>query len=254
MTEEEQRDFDSFNEASTSSQTRKGKTPLWKVFQENIKFFSHRLIRLIANLTLRILARLMRRPELWDHSEASSQHQPPQLALAKPQAHTQPKVVDQAVDQAPARGPAHFPLILHQNRQLPAAVRHRDRDSLAEDDDSYSINLVLREKQARSEVLDRVAEFCGLARANTETKKEVMGMQRPIYNEQRKRAIELSLPWHNSTMQIAQRNYDIVKGRLSKSMKSLNPAKPWGPRDHFTGSGYYTHNAEGYVPVMARYL
>ena len=31
-------------------------------------------------------------------------------------------------------------------------------------------------------------------------------------------------------------------------MKTLNPAKPWASRDHFTGSGYYTHNAEGYVP------
>ena len=48
-------------------------------------------------------------------------------------------------------------------------------------------------------------------------------------------------------MQIAQRNYEIVNGRLSKSMKSLNPAKPWGPREHFPGSGYYTHNAEGYI-------
>ena len=31
-------------------------------------------------------------------------------------------------------------------------------------------------------------------------------------------------------------------------MKSFNPARPWGLRDHFTGPGYYTHNAEGYVP------
>ena len=63
-----------------------------------------------------------------------------------------------------------------------------------------------------------------------------------------KRANELTLPRHNSTTQIAQRNYDIVNGRLSKNMKPLNPAKPWGLRDHFTGSGYYTNNAEGYVP------
>ena len=31
-------------------------------------------------------------------------------------------------------------------------------------------------------------------------------------------------------------------------MKPLNPAKPWGPRAHFTGLGYYTHNTEGYIP------
>ena len=71
---------------------------------------------------------------------------------------------------------------------------------------------------------------------------------RPIYNEQRKRAIELALPWHSSTTRITQRNQDIVNGRLSKNMKSFNRARPWGLRDHFTGPGYYTHNAEGYVP------
>ena len=73
-------------------------------------------------------------------------------------------------------------------------------------------------------------------------------MQRPIYNGPKKRAIELALPWHNLTIQITQGNHEIVTGRLSKSMKSLNPAKRWGPRDHFAGSGYYAHNAEGYVP------
>ena len=51
-----------------------------------------------------------------------------------------------------------------------------------------------------------------------------------------------------ATIQIAQSIYDIVNGKLSISIKSLNPARPWGLRDHFTGSGYYTHNAEGYVP------
>ena len=147
------------------------------------------------------------------------------MALAQPQAQTQPKVVDQAVNQASAQGPANFPLILPQRRQLPAVARHWDSDSF----DSYSINLdnnaVLREKQAQSEVLDRVAEFYGLARANAETSRK-----------------------KNSTTQIARRNYEIVNGRLAKSLESLNPGKPWGLRDHFTGSGYYTYNAEGYVP------
>ena len=165
------------------------------------------------------------------------QHQPSQSASV------QPKVADPAVDHAPAQSSDNSLLILNQRRHLPAVVRHQDRDPFAEDEDSFSIDLdnevVLREKLARSEVLDRVAEFCGLARANAETTKEVMGMQR---------AIKLAITWHNSTTQIAQRNYEIVNGRLSKSMKSLNPAKPWGLRDHFTGSGYYTHNAEGYIP------
>ena len=30
-------------------------------------------------------------------------------------------------------------------------------------------------------------------------------------------------------------------------MKPLNPAKVWGPKDYFMGSGYYTHDMEGYV-------
>ena len=30
-------------------------------------------------------------------------------------------------------------------------------------------------------------------------------------------------------------------------MKSLNPAKPWGPMDFFLAIGYHTHNLEGYV-------
>ena len=75
-----------------------------------------------------------------------------------------------------------------------------------------------------------------------------MVMRNPVYIEQEKRAIELKLAWHNLTTQIAQRNHDIINGRLSKNMKPFNPAKPWGPRDHFRVSGYYTHNVEGYVP------
>ena len=115
-------------------------------------------------------------------------------------------------------------------------------DSFVEDDDNYSIDLeneaVLRQKQAHSEALDRVTEFCQL-----EAKKEIMGMQRPIYNASKNRAIELALPWHSSTVQITQRSFDIVSGRLSKSMKSLNLAKPWGSKDNLMGSGYYTHIA-----------
>ena len=110
-----------------------------------------------------------------------------------------PNGADPAVVQAPAQGPASFPLILPSHRQA----------------------TILREKQTRSEVLDRVAEFCGLIRANAQTSQEVMGKQNPVYSEQKKRAIELTLPWHNSTTQIAQRNYDIVNGRLSKNMNFL---------------------------------
>ena len=31
-------------------------------------------------------------------------------------------------------------------------------------------------------------------------------------------------------------------------MKSLNQAKPWGPKDFFSGVRYHTHNPEVYIP------
>ena len=31
-------------------------------------------------------------------------------------------------------------------------------------------------------------------------------------------------------------------------MKSFHPARPWGPKDFFSGVGYHIHNLEGYVP------
>ena len=42
-------------------------------------------------------------------------------------------------------------------------------------------------------------------------------------------------------------NHDIVRGKLNKSLKPQNPAKPWSPKDFFGGSGYYTHNTQGYL-------
>ena len=75
-----------------------------------------------------------------------------------------------------------------------------------------------------------------------------MGMRLPMYNATARKSIELSLPWSSSTIRIADRNHNIVLGRLNKNMRDQHPAKPWGPRDFFTGSGYYTHNTEGYVP------
>ena len=77
---------------------------------------------------------------------------------------------------------------------------------------------------------------------------EVMGMRLPVYNAPARKLIELSLPWHSSTIPIADGNHSIVLGRLNKYMKDQHPAKPWGPREFFTGSGYYAHNTEGYVP------
>ena len=93
-----------------------------------------------------------------------------------------------------------------------------------------------------------MAKFFNLERSEAEDKREVLGMMNPTYNAPVRSAIILSLPWHSSAIQIANRNCDIVSGKLLKNMKSLNPAKPWGPKDFFSGVGYYTHNLEGYDP------
>ena len=128
-------------------------------------------------------------------------------------------------------------------------VQWDDLDSLL--DEEFSIDLdneaVLKEKQARSEVLDKIAEFCNLNRQDPRVQKEVMGMRLPAYNAPTKKSIEVSLPWHCTTADIANLNNDIVRGKLNKSLKPLNPSKPWSPKEFFGASGYYIHNTHGYL-------
>ena len=73
-------------------------------------------------------------------------------------------------------------------------------------------------------------------------------MQNVVYHDPARATINSSLPYHSSTVEIADRNFNMGTGNLSKCLKSLNPAKPWGPKDFFSGVGYHTHNLEGYVP------
>ena len=151
---------------------------------------------------------------------------------------------------------AQFPVLVSQGQGQsqgqgrPVVVRRDDLDSLYNEEE-FSIDVdneaVLGEKQARSEAMDRVAEFCNLDRQDPQTQKEVMGMRLPAYNAPAKKSIEISLPWHSSTIPIADMNHDIVRGKLNKSLKPQNPAKPWSPKDFFGGSGYYTHNTQGYL-------
>ena len=153
---------------------------------------------------------------------------------------------------------ANFPILVPQGQGQrqglgrPVVVRCDDIDSFFNEEE-FSVDLdneaVLKEKQARSEVLDKVAEFCNLDRQDPRIQKEVMGMRLPVYNYNApaKKSIEISLPWHNSTIPIADMNHDIVRGKLNKSLKPQNPAKPWSPKDFFGGSGYYTHNTQGYL-------
>ena len=131
---------------------------------------------------------------------------------------------------------AQFPVLVSQGQGQgqrqglgrPVVVRRDDLDSLYNEEE-FSIDVdneaVLREKQARSEALDRVAEFCNLDRQDPQIQKEVMGMRLPAYNAPAKKSIEISLPWHSSTIPIADMNHDIVRGKLNKSLKPQNPAK-----------------------------
>ena len=77
-------------------------------------------------------------------------------------------------------------------------------------------------------------------------------MKNPVYHAPTRAAINLSLPWHRSAVEIVDRNFNTVMGKLSKCMKSLNLVSPsLGSLRFFWGrslSGYLTHNLEGYVP------
>ena len=127
-------------------------------------------------------------------------------------------------------------------------VRRDVIDSLFNEDE-FSIDLdseaLLKEKQVRSEVLDKVAEFCNLDRQDPQIQKEVMGMRLPAYNAPAKKSIKISLPWHSSTFPIVGRNHDIVRGRLNKFLKPRHPAS-LGARKIFRRL-WLLYNTQGYL-------
>ena len=152
---------------------------------------------------------------------------------------------------------ANFPVLVPQGQVQgqrpvlgrPVVIRRDDLDSLL--DKEFSVDLdneaVLKEKQARSEILDKIAEFCNLNRQDPRVQKEVMGMRLPAYNAPTKKSIEIFLPWYSTTIDIADLNNDIVRGKFNKSLKPLNPSKPWSSKEFFGASGYYVHNTQGYL-------
>ena len=236
MSEEEQREYDAFSLASVSVPTS-SKRP-WRALGDSKVSQSQ--------------------PQ-----DISSVRQARPQAVAKAQsvksAHSDQRSVQLQSDQRQVqlRAPedqANFPVLSPQgqgHRQglgRPAVARRDDLGSLFNEEE-FSVDLdneaVLKEKQARSEVLDKVAEFCNLDRQDPQIQKEVMWL--PAYNAPAKKSIEISLPWHSSTIPIADMNHDIVRGKLNKSLKPQNPSKPWSPKDFFGGSGYYVHNTQGYL-------
>ena len=67
--------------------------------------------------------------------------------------------------------------------------------------------VVLREKQVCSELLDRLAKFCGLEGSDTEdTTKVTVMMNYPNHAPVR----NLALTWHDSAIKVADRNHNIV--------------------------------------------
>ena len=238
MTEEEEKDFETFVLASPMVSKRESS---WRASKENTKFYSqaqvHHQNDSFTSQARPLVSQALARDQV---EQAQGQAQP---LLDRAQASVQ----DQPVSQA------QFPVLLAQGqgRPPPVLIRCGDLDSLyGEENFSFDLDneAALREKQARSEALGRVAEFCKLDRQDPEAKREIMGMRLPVYNAPARKSIEVSLPWHSSTIRIAERNHDIVLGKLNKSMKAQHPARPWGLKEFFTGLGYYTHNTEGYVP------
>ena len=134
-------------------------------------------------------------------SQGQGQAQP---LLVQAPAHVQPE----GQDQFQPEGHDQFPVLLPQGqgRPLPVLARLGDLECLFEDE-NFSLFLdneaALREKQACSEALDKVAEFCKLDRQGSDAKREFMGMRLPAYNAPARKSIELSLPWHSSTIPIA---------------------------------------------------
>ena len=192
MTEEEERAFETSTLASQNA--RRGNTS-WKASQKNTKFYSQ-----------------AQQARHQSESLASQAHSLDSVDQGQGQA--QPLLLDQA--QAPAQvqpaGQDQFPVLLPQGQGQPLLVlaRHGDLDSLYRDE-NFSLDLdnkaALREKQAHSEALDK-AEFCKLDRQDSDAKREVMGMRLPVYNAPARKSIELSLPWHSSTIPIADRNHN----------------------------------------------
>ena len=145
---------------------------------------------------------------------SGSQTQTQAPAQARPQAPAQAQPQPPAQAQPPRLPQAYLPQPQAVVRLL---IRRAPSDSLYDEDNLFmdftESEAFLIAKQACSKLLDQVTAFSSPERVDTEDHKKV---------------INLSLPWHSSAVEIADHNFNIVTGKLSKCMKSLNPAKPLG--------------------------
>ena len=238
MSEEEQREFDDFSLASVSVPTS-SKRP-WRA-QGDSKFSQSQAqdTSNVRQARPQAVAKAQSiRSTLSDQRSVQLQSDQRQVQLRAPQDQVNfPVLAPQGQGQ-------------RQGRPVLASSGRDDLDSLLNEEE-FSVDLdneaLLKEKQARSEILERVAEFCNLDRQDPQIQKEVMGMRLPAYNAPAKKSIEISLPWQSTTIPIQELNHDIVRGKFNKSLKPQNPSKPCSPKDFFGGSGYYVHNTQGYL-------
>ena len=171
MSEEEQREFDDFSLASVSVPTS-SKRP-WRAQGDS-------------------------RVSQSQAQDTSNVHQARPQAVAKAQSVRSTLSDQRSVQlqsdqrQVQLRAPqdqVNFPVLAPQGQGQrqgrPVLARRDDLDSLLNEEE-FSVDLdneaVLKEKQAPSEILDRVAEFCNLDRQDPQIQKEVMGMRLPAYN------------------------------------------------------------------------
>ena len=125
-----------------------------------------------------------------DKTSAQAQPQAPARAQIRPPAPAQPHrpgIIPPALGSSPSGA-----------RCLPS--ESLDEDRLSDFPESKASKLA---KQAWSELLDRVANFCELERGDTEEQKQVMGMKRPLYHDPARSTINLALPWQSVAEEIA---------------------------------------------------
>ena len=159
MSEEEQRDYDAFSLASVSVPKRP-----WRA-QEDSKVSKPQ--------PQDISFTRQARPVI---SQAVAKAQSVRSAQSDKRSVQLRSVQDQPVSQA------QFPVLVSQGQGQrlgrPVVAQRDDIDSLFNEEE-FSIDLdneaVLKEMQAHSEALDRVAEFCNLDRQDPQIHKDVMG-------------------------------------------------------------------------------
>ena len=46
------------------------------------------------------------------------------------------------------------------------------------------------------------------------SRKKVLGMVNPAFHDPARASVNLTLPWHSSAVEVADRNFDIIMGKL----------------------------------------